>query len=74
MMWFPYGGAMGGGMWFLLALTWVAIAVIGYFVARRSTPPAQPQDPVAVLDMQLARGEIGLDDYKARREALKDTK
>lgn len=75
MMWFPHWNFMGGGgLWVLLALTWIAIAVIGYVVASRSTSRSPQQDPKSVLDMQLARGEIELDDYKARRQALKDSK
>lgn len=75
MMWFPHGGAMGGGwLWILMIFTWVTVAVIAYLYADRHSQRDSTQDPVAVLDMQLARGDIDIEDYRARRQALKDSK
>ena len=35
-------------------------------------PNAQAHDPLTVLDERLARGDIDVEDYRARREALLD--
>lgn len=74
-MWFPHGGMMGGGwMWVLVVFTWITVAVIAYLFADRHSHRSPTQDPIAVLDMQLARGEIDLEDYRARRQAIKGSK
>jgi uncharacterized membrane protein len=65
---------MGGGwMWILVIFTWVTVAVIAYLYVDRNSTRSPRQDPVAVLDMQLARGDIEIEDYRARRKALNDS-
>ncbi|QLQ17135.1 MAG: SHOCT domain-containing protein [Micropruina sp.] len=43
---------------------------------RFDQPPAKqgppPNDPLTVLDERLARGDIDVEDYRARRQALLD--
>jgi putative membrane protein len=79
-----YGGGMGGGVWILMGLFWVAlIALIIWLVVRllpskgqsAPTPPAPtqlpaPESPVEILDHRCARGEVDLETYQAQRAAL----
>ena len=75
-----------GGWWWvpmalMMILTWGAViwAVLA-FIRRGATPPApsqQPQpngsppsDPRGILEERLARGEIDIEDYRARLDVL----
>jgi uncharacterized membrane protein len=39
-------------------------------VARTQARPAAPRTAVAILEERLARGEISVDEYRARRTAI----
>lgn len=65
----------GTGMWIGMVggtlLGSILLVGLGY-LAIRSLLDARsgPADPVALLEQRLARGEIGIDDYRRRREQL----
>ena len=77
MMWWHNG--MGWGGWVVMTLTMVAFwslvvfGVIAIFRSDRETrssrAPREP-DPMQILDERFARGEIDLDEYHARQDAL----
>ena len=78
MMW--WHDAMGWGGWVVMTLTMVAfwslvvVAVLAIFRGDREVEqdqsPRQP-DPERILDGRFARGEIDLDEYHARQDALR---
>jgi putative membrane protein len=74
-----YYGSMGWGGWVLMSLVMVAFwALVVYAIVvlfrgsgAGSRPGAEPPaDPRRILDERYARGEIQLDEYQARKEAL----
>ena len=77
MMW--WHNAMGWGGWVVMTLTMVAfwslvvVAVVAIFRGDREVEqdhsPRQP-DPECILDGRFARGEIDLDEYHVRQDAL----
>lgn len=82
-----HGGGFGlmpmvGGLLMLLALAGIAFLVVWMLQKRKAlgpnflqppAPPAPPaNDPLAILDERLARGDIDVEDYRARRSALLD--
>lgn len=78
MMW--WHDAMGWGGWVVMTLTMVAfwslvvVAIVAIFRGDREVEqdqsPLQP-DPERILDGRFARGEIDLDEYHARQDALR---
>ena len=78
-MMFGYHDGVGWGGWVLMVLTMVAFwglviyAILALFrsnSAPSTGPDGAPADPRRILDERFARGEIDLDEYQARREAL----
>lgn len=77
--WYHDGGGWGGWLVMTLAMVvfWALVVVAVVVLFRRSEPPGsyarspQPVDPLAILDERLARGDIDLDDYHARRIAMR---
>ncbi|GEP34573.1 hypothetical protein NSZ01_23410 [Nocardioides szechwanensis] len=78
--WYHDGGGWGG--WLLMMLVMVAFwglvvaAVVTLFRSSArpgsaGSPPAAHPDPQAILDERLARGDIDLEDYRARRAVLR---
>jgi len=76
-----YYGDMGWGGWLLMALVmvvfWalVVFAIVALFRgngASSNSETGRPADPRRILDERFARGEIQLDEYQARKEALVD--
>ena len=74
-------GAMGWGGWVPMALVmatfWglVVYAIILLFRGSDASPRPDREgtaDPRRILDERFARGDIQLDEYRARREALAD--
>lgn len=76
-----WGGGAGWVSWLVMILAMVAfwalvVIAIGALLRgvhddradRRGRP--QPQDALRVLDERLARGELDVQDYRARRELL----
>lgn len=47
------------------SLVWLVL-----LVARTQARPAAPRTAVAILEERLARGEISVDEYRARRTAI----
>lgn len=78
-MMFGYHDGVGWGGWVLMALIMVAFwglvvyAIVVLFRAG-STPGAAQNDaagdPRRILDARFARGEIELEEYQTRRDAL----
>lgn len=77
-----FGGfheGMGAGGWVLMSLFWIALlAVVVWAIARvvpargehpRETPRAS-EEPLAILDRRLARGEIDGETYEQLHEKL----
>ena len=69
----------GWAMMLVWSLVWVGfLGVIAWIAVqwgrgtKRQTPPAEAQGKTAreLLDERFARGEIDLDDYRRRRQAL----
>lgn len=77
MMWWHNGTGWGG--WIVMTLTVVAFwslvvfGVIAIFRGDRETRAERPRqsDPLQILDERFARGEIDIDDYRARQEVLR---
>ncbi len=82
MMRYGYGGdGMGWGGWLaivvMMVVFWGAIAWVIVTLIRQNGRPAEPPaargpDPRAILDERFARGDIDEDDYRRRRDALRD--
>jgi putative membrane protein len=72
MMWNDWG-AMGLFGWTMMLLFWVTLVLVIVWVARswngRSSGAVRP-DALELLRRRYARGEIELDEYQERREAL----
>ncbi len=80
MMW--WGGGAGWGSWSVMILATIAfwalvVIAIGALLRGVHDDPAdcsrrsQPQDALRVLDERLARGDLDVQDYRARRALLK---
>lgn len=74
-----YYNSMGWGGWLLMGLAMVAFwGLIAYAVltlfrggsASTSTQGTDPTDPRRILDERLARGDIQVEEYQARKDAL----
>lgn len=74
--WDHMRGWDGGWMWLwgsLMMLTWVVVIAAAVWLVTRSSAgdrnsPARARE---ILDERLARGEIDLDEYRQRRDALR---
>jgi putative membrane protein len=82
MMWW-YGGGPGWGGWLMIALILLAFWALVVFggvalyrtLRRNDHPPASGPDPAErLLDERLARGEIDIDEYTARRDLLRSSR
>ena len=73
----------GGGWWvgaavlmmlFMGGMMWMMMRGMGGDSSRDSSAPSErtstSESPVEILERRFAEGEISLEDYKARREAL----
>jgi putative membrane protein len=82
MMWWNNGmgwGGMGWGGWVVMIVVMVAIWALVAFAGiaifrgirngRRGTPTGR--DASQILDERFARGEIDVDEYHARQDALR---
>lgn len=74
----PMHGWGGGWVWLwgtLMMLTWAAIiAAVGWLVVRSNRRDSDGDDTKAarqILDERLVRGEISLEEYRDRREAMR---
>jgi len=70
MMWGMGGGWLGTVL--MIALT-AAIVLVLLALAKRlagDASPAKRRDPLDILKERLAKGEIDLDEYERRRQAL----
>ena len=71
-----WGGMLFGGIFMILFWVFVIAAVVWLVLAigrRGVEPPASSHatsNASAILDERLARGEIDLEEYKARKAAL----
>lgn len=79
-----YGGGMGGAGWVFMSIAWLALLLLIVWAAsrllpRRDVPEStgalrsstlRTTDPLAILDMRLARGEIDIDTHDRLRERL----
>ena len=80
-----YYGSVGWGGWLAMALMmvvfWglVVFAVVALFrgsaksSTTRSADPVDPTDPRRILEERLARGDIQVEEFQARRDALAKT-
>ena len=77
-MWWHSG--LGWGGWIAMTLTMLAFwslvvfGVIAIFRGDRDTRTSQGStecDPMQILDERFARGDIDLDEYHARQDALR---
>lgn len=77
--WGNHMGDWGAGWWIAMALMVVvfwALVIVGVVWLVRSLGGGhhtiQHRDPAEVLDHRLASGEISVDEYRERRELLKE--
>ena len=77
-MWWHNG--IGWGGWIVMTLTMLAfwsLVVFGVIVIFRgdreirTSQGRSERDPMQILDERFARGDIDLDEYHARQEALR---
>ena len=70
---------IGWGGWLVMSLGmlgfWAAVALIVLLAVRAVRLPEEPStevqlDPHQILERRLAQGEIGVDEFQARLEAL----
>jgi len=80
-MMFGYDNGVGWGGWILMALVMVAFwglviyGILALFRSGSTSGPRidnEPADPCRILDERFARGEIELEEYQSRRDALVD--
>jgi putative membrane protein len=78
-MWHDYGGADWGPMIFGMVIFWflmigLGIAVIWFLVGGRPAGTTRDARRSArdLLDERLARGELDVEEYRARCRALED--
>jgi putative membrane protein len=73
--WDHMRGWDGGWMWLwgtLMMLTWaVIIAVAVWLIIRSNRGDGSTRRAKEILDERLARGEISLEEYQERRQALR---
>lgn len=78
MMWWHDG--IGWGDWIVMTLTMLAfwsLVVFGVMAIfrgdgdARTSQALRERDPMQILDERFARGDIGLDEYHARQDALR---
>lgn len=77
--WNNHMGDWGAGWWIVMMLMMVvfwALIIVGVVWLVRSLTTGHLRghggDPVAVLDHRLASGEISVEEYRERRELLKE--
>ena len=75
-------GGMGWGGWVVMILAmgavWALVGVAGIVIFRgvrrgRTVTPSE-RDASQILDERFARGEIDVDEYHARQDALRATR
>ena len=82
MMWNDgWNNGMGWGGWIVMTLIMVAFwsvvvfAVVAIFRgdrdARSGPQQSRGRDPMQILDERFARGEIDVDEYRARQQVLR---
>jgi putative membrane protein len=68
---------MGGGWWWVMGIGWLvflaAIVIVVVVLVRHFQTQASPRRSSAhdVLDERFARGEIDVEEYRRRRDALR---
>jgi putative membrane protein len=69
-------GGDGPGPWALIPLTffllWVTVIVFAVIRFRRGGPPWARDTGRSVLDERFARGDITADEYRERRDVLRE--
>ena len=72
---FNDGDNTGNGWWWFLGIGWLVLllAIVAVVLVRRfNEPKAPPRQAEDVLAERFAQGEIDEDEYRRRREALRD--
>lgn len=70
---YGHGGGHGPGPWIpLILLFWVGVVAFVVWRFRRGCPPWARNGGQSVLAERYARGEITADEYRERREVLKE--
>ena len=71
MMWGMGGGWLGTILMIVLAAAVVLVLVaLAKRLAGDAAPRASQEEPLDILKARLARGEIDVDEYERRRQAL----
>jgi len=65
--------------WILMLLFWVFVAagtvwLVLTLTGSQSRPPREGDAALRILQERLARGEIDIEEFKARRAALEETR
>jgi putative membrane protein len=70
------GWGDGPGPWALVPLTvllvWIAVIAFAVWRLRRGGPPSDRRNGGSVLAERYARGEITADEYRERRDVLRE--
>lgn len=69
------GGSWGWG-WMLMGMVmmigfWALVAWVIVTVVRRPEAPSSSRDAQQILDERFARGELDVDEYRQRTDALR---
>lgn len=71
-----HGWDGGPGPWlfipFSFALLWITVIALAIWRFRRGGPPWARHDGHAVLAERYARGDIDADEFRARRDVLRE--
>lgn len=75
-MWWDYGTGWGGllGMVIGMAGFWILVALLLVVLFQSSRQTGSDNSPREILERRLARGEIGVEEYRQRLDALSKTR
>jgi putative membrane protein len=65
-------GLLGSPGFLPFPLFWIALIIGAWFLLRRRDDPGRKQSAEEILSERYARGEITVEEYRQRRDELRD--